>query len=131
MNRELFDQYKLGIPEIDDEHWAIFTLMQTILSQVATTDYVGIQESLNQFLSDVQAHSDSEIELMRSMNFPFIDTHIVEHKLLLHSIERAIEHAAQSSHTNLTSAAEQLFMAHIVQYDALYAEYAAHITHAG
>ena len=124
MTPELFNKYRLGIPTIDDHHWTIFVLMDKILLQAAT-DPNKVHASLVELLRELTSHSDDEIQLMRDMNFPFIDTHIVEHTLLAHCVERAIENALNLDHSDITTNAEQVFIDHIVQYDALYAEYAA------
>jgi len=122
-----FDTLKLGIEEIDTEHWEMFNILDVVLEKVRHNDYDGVNNALDTMLHDFTNHADREILIMQNMNFPFIGTHIVAHSILLAMLEREIKNALRSDYQNLTDGVESILIDHILQYDVLYAEYAKHI----
>ncbi len=119
-----FEQYKLGIPEIDNDHWLKFKTVEKVLLEVDNKDYRSINSSLDYLMQEFTKHINDEIQLMRKMNFPFIETHIVGHSLLLHALEKEIINAKLGDYSNLNADIDQLLINHIEQYDRLYADYA-------
>ena len=119
-----FEQYKLGIPEIDNDYWLMFKTVEKVLLEVDNKDYRSINSSLDYLMQEFTKHINDEIQLMRKMNFPFIETHIVEHSLLLHALEKEIVNAKLGDYSNLNADIDQLLINHIEQYDRLYADYA-------
>lgn len=50
MNKENFRHYTLGIPEIDDEHWQLFDLLNSIRGAIAVSDKVTAKNLVDEFL---------------------------------------------------------------------------------
>lgn len=123
-----FESLRLGINEIDAEHWEMFAVLGRVLQNVQLNDYTGVNSALETLSSEFNSHAEKEISIMREMNFPFIETHIVAHSILFSMLEREIKNALMSNYQNLTSSVEHILIDHIMQYDVLYAEYAKHIT---
>ena len=124
MTLSQFEKYRLGIPEIDEDHWAMFKMVERVLGNVKNKEYVLINESLAELMKDFRKHINDEIQLMAEMKFPFIETHIVEHSLLLYALEKEIVNAKFGDYLNLNADVEHLLINHIEQYDRLYADYA-------
>jgi len=106
----------------------MFNLIEQVLIRVGSYDYQGVNATLACLLEQLRKHSEIEIEYMTKMNFPFIGTHIVEHRLVMLAIEREMVNSACSNYVNLTAGIEKILIHHIEQYDSLYAAYAKHIT---
>jgi len=128
MTPEKFTSYKLHIPLVDDQHWRMFVMMQDAMSQVRDKKFTDVAETLDALMVDLVHHASDEIRLMKDMGYPFIETHITEHGLLISGMNQVIKNASEGKYENLTTDLEKIVIDHIVQYDALYAMYAKHMT---
>ncbi len=77
----------IGIPEIDNEHIAIFKLSRALRAKVDSHKPENeIIESFREMISAVQIHFDNEEKLLVPYSLPKMKEHIAEHKRLLETL---------------------------------------------
>lgn len=124
MSPEKFNNYKLGIPEIDSEHWEIVSAMNDIYLEVQSKSKDKVVSMLEEFDAKIKVHFDNEIKIMTEMNFPFIQTHIDEHDALVSLLKKLTDEVRKDRFGNLTESMERIVTNHIIHYDMLYVSYA-------
>lgn len=127
MTPDKFNDFKVGIPEIDKEHWEIFTSMNEIFDAIDRKDYDRAAGLLASFETQTQAHFGNEIKVMEEMGFPFIQTHKNEHGELLATFRDLAANIKKGKVDIVTGAMERIVTMHVIHYDMLYASYAKNL----
>ncbi len=74
------EEFHLDIEEIDESHKRLFSKVNELISAFISRDREAIRETLAYLSSHhVESESDEE-DLMRRHNYPFLDSHLQEHK---------------------------------------------------
>lgn len=94
ISKEVFQHYTLGIEAIDDEHWAILSLIDKICS--LSKDEAEI--SMNKIITLWNEHSNNVEIFLKEIEFPYIEYHMQEHKTIANKLEKLKE---RISDTNL------------------------------
>ena len=83
MTPERFKHYTLGIPELDNDHWELFEILNklSIAKKNCNSDYSSILK--NKFVKLFNLHTNREIELAIKWRFPFTEYHDSSHPTLI------------------------------------------------
>jgi len=114
----------MAIAEIDDEHVSIINTVNVLLHEFETQqDSIA---TLSKLVSMFDRHFKNEVRYMKQLKFPFIDTHKVEHSLLMIKAIALLDNVKNKKATAddaVTFAQDTI--SHIEFYDVLYAKYAS------
>lgn len=114
----------MGISDIDAEHVSLINAVNVILHEFETQK--NSVSSLTRIISMFEEHFSNEVWYMKKLAFPFIDTHKVEHGLLMLKAIALLNKARKDQVTanDVVTFAKDT-VSHIEYYDVLYARYAA------
>ena len=126
MNREAFSHYKIGILEIDDQHWHLIEMIDNIKYNNKTCrtkdDYVRLIEEIR---NSILFHFEYEERLMKGIKFPFFCFHQQEHARLVDLLCNMIVELKCSSlkadlnfHIKLVQTLQTVIVEHIDHYDS-------------
>jgi hemerythrin len=74
------DEFQIGIKEIDESHKELFGKVNELISIMEKQDGQAIREAFA-YLASHHAESESaEEDLMRTIGYPFLESHLLEHK---------------------------------------------------
>ena len=80
MTRDSFKHYILGIPEMDDQHWELFEILNSIEYAVQSGASIeNIRVYLDDFFNKLSEHCADEEKLMQSCNYPYYEHHKATH----------------------------------------------------
>ncbi len=68
-----------GNPDIDGIHKLIIELLEEIVSSIKNKSLDSIYSKLNNLLLVASKHFKEEEQLMRDINYPFIESHLAAH----------------------------------------------------
>lgn len=72
--------YSVGVPELDNQHKKIFTLLNTLIDiGEDSLSSEEISEALNEMTQYAYIHFDSEEKYMATIGFPDLKSHELEH----------------------------------------------------
>jgi len=74
------EEFHLDIEEIDESHKRLFSKVNELISALASRDSHAIRETLAYLASHHMESESDEENLMRRHNYPFLDSHLQEHK---------------------------------------------------
>lgn len=78
------DLYRLGIPQIDDDHERLVALLEGVLDAVVAGDAAAVVTArLDVFAAAAEAHFVREEDLLDRANYPDLAAHRAEHDRLL------------------------------------------------
>jgi hemerythrin len=83
-----FKHYSFGIPELDEMHLEIFSLVY--LGKYIKSEPLN-RELLNTVKKLWDTHTAEEAQLMKRIGFPYINHHLIEHDKLSLEIETRIK----------------------------------------
>lgn len=111
------DRYGLGDAEIDAQHQTLFALVNELLSATEKSHLTGAVANLLKHTRDHFAHEEM---VMRSTNYPGLQTHVEQHNTLLSKLGNASELIANYSLTmaNLESFLSAWLLNHMETLDA-------------
>ncbi len=73
-------EFQIGIEEIDKSHRRLFDKINDFIAATSKGDHSGIFEVLTFLASHAQTYFKTEEELMRRNEYPFLESHLQEHK---------------------------------------------------
>lgn len=79
----------LGIPELDDDHWYLISLMEKLNKPDIDQNKLAAE-----FRAAFIQHCDREEKIMLAIGYPYIEYHRAEHKKLAHQIDLCIKRIA-------------------------------------
>lgn len=124
MRKDSFEVYRLHIPEIDDEHQAIFDLINRIEDLLKSeASHEKIRPLSMELFDFTRKHIVHEEAMMEKIGFPFVLYHKQEHVRILHEIERLEKVVQTNLHEYMTSTFNTMFASHIDHYDFQYKEF--------
>lgn len=85
--REKYQVYRIGIDEIDEEHFAMLALAETAAEEHDRETLLAIFDKLIEALN---AHIEHEDVLMRECNFPFYAYHTRLHNELREKVREGV-----------------------------------------
>lgn len=78
------DLYRLGIPQVDDDHERLVALLEGVLEAIAAGDPAEVVSArLDVFIAEAEAHFAREEDLLDRANYLGLAAHRVEHDRLL------------------------------------------------
>lgn len=87
---EMKDEYKVGIPEIDDQHTKLFAIGERaynlLKDEYALDKYDRIMEIIDELRNYTAIHFKYEEEYMKSINYKGLFTQKVEHDAFIKKI---------------------------------------------
>jgi hemerythrin len=114
-NTEQFSHYLIGLPNVDEEHFILSTLLCKFKVAVINCDLTTANRYKEEFLHLLSIHLASEEQMMVNKKFPYIDNHIMAHKMLQTKFER-IPLSKRAQYSNL--AVEDEFLFHVEWLDS-------------
>lgn len=77
MKIESFKHYRLGLEEIDKQHWELFEILNKMTISLPDSEIVELASTLNKLWFE---HNITEESLMEEINFPYINAHKSSHE---------------------------------------------------
>lgn len=118
VSEESFRHYKLGHEHIDATHWHLIELMNSAivyLKNKQTEEVIAVVKSLRDAL--VQ-HIAEEEQFMKSIQFPYFESHHAEHDRILDKLDEIPNMLATNRLTeHVVERFEMIIMTHIDHYD--------------
>jgi hemerythrin len=91
------EEFQVGIEEIDSPHKRLFGKVNEFISTLANQERQAIREAFADFTSHHIESESEEVELMRRYNYPFLDTHLQEHKRFIDNLAALREEADEGT----------------------------------
>lgn len=122
MSIEAFRHYRTGISEIDDQHFAIFTLLNDINAAIKNRDKNSAQTLFDKFKIDLNIHCKYEENLMLKSNYKYYETHKRYHP---ESTEQLLTHITKNRDILYLDTNKMMILLrdHIDYADLQFAEY--------
>ena len=79
-NLEWRSEFQIGIEEIDEPHRQLFDKINDFIASTKKGDHSEIFEVFNFLAIHTQSYFKTEEELMRRYDYPFLESHLQEHK---------------------------------------------------
>jgi hemerythrin len=81
------EDYRLGIPGVDQEHRTFFGLLHDIEQCLAMGDDPGARMALGAMRSYAEQHFGHEEEFLEAVGYPDLTAHRAEHATFLHDVK--------------------------------------------
>lgn len=125
------NKYSLGVETIDVQHQALFKvgekLAKLVTSKRKSDNFSDIMLAISELLSYTNEHFDSEEKYMRSIHYPKLEEHKIQHKKMIDYISKIdIGSIHLTQHKTLESLVDFLsnwIGNHIMETDQQLAEY--------
>ncbi len=125
------DELVVGLQEIDDEHKELFSLFQSLSSDISEDKDIKIVESAVAYLDEyTQGHFEKEERYMKDFKYPDRQEleHKKEHKKFIKDFSRLKTHLRKKGDTSLWSMkleefVRDWFVSHIQETDKKLAEF--------
>ena len=117
------DNYSVGRTDIDDQHKGLFSLVKVLNnSNLSAQD---IKQSIMMLFKYTREHFTAEEEMMRSFNFPGLDSHIVQHEKLIDKLSSVSQNDFEQigDRENFVEFANDWLIDHILYWDMQYIKY--------
>lgn len=123
MSVERFKHYKLGIPEIDKEHFELFELLNAVEVAIINGDYKSAKEHFDDFFIKLDIHGINEEEMMNLIEYPFMKIHVSQHpESTMQMLKYRNKREDEMKFLTVTKI-ESLFADHIDKDDSQYVPY--------
>ena len=109
-----FQEYAVGIDEIDRQHRELIGELSALARQVGRDD-TGLDLGLLRLTELLHRHADTEENLMRRYQYPFAENHLNEHRIHARSVAALCEDLRRGEQ----SSTQLLFQVHLVLSDWL------------
>ncbi len=86
---EWFGTFELGVPEIDDDHKRLLSVMRDIQSSAEQGSTDECEQNLGKLLDEIRAHFGREEEFLRKLGYDGVQDHIAYHAELYSRAEAA------------------------------------------
>ena len=87
------DEFQIGIEEIDRSHERLFDKINEFIAGARKEDYSRIIEILTFLKNHTQIYFKTEEDLMRRHDYPFLESHLQEHKRFIENVVALIKEA--------------------------------------
>ncbi len=91
------EEFQIGIEEVDAAHKQLFGKVNELISHLATQNFDAAREAFAYLASHHVESEGKEEELMRRYNYPFLDSHLQEHKRFIDNFMALKEEADEGS----------------------------------
>ena len=128
MQQEQFDRYRLGIPELDNDHWDLLSMLGDIDNLV--TNYKAnravIGGMLTKILEYLRLHCMNEESYMFDIKYPRLVAHMKAHAGILKEMSGVVDsyERNQIEDSVVMKKLALIFMDHIDIHDMQIAQYA-------
>jgi hemerythrin len=96
------DELVVGLKEIDDEHQELFSLFQSLSSDISADKDMPIIESAVAYLDDyTKGHFEREERYMKDLKYPAQQEHKKEHKKFAKDFTRLKTHLRKNGNASL------------------------------
>lgn len=120
-----FEQCRLGIDVIDDEHFRLLDELHSLIDLVRNDE--PYETAVSQLKIHLRDHFSHENRLMAEMNFPHLQTHLRDHEKLLQLVDKfAAQVRIGTSLAYATMVVENIFADHITNFDSQYVTFLKH-----
>jgi hemerythrin-like metal-binding protein len=121
MSPEIFNHYRIGLPDVDDGHWAIITRLNNAI-KVAESDRKFANIMVREAIELIQADLKAEERIMEGYSYPYLTAHRQSHKELLDKLQEASNQMEAGfrymSPVYIIGKWQRSFLDHIDQHDA-------------
>ena len=106
----------------DKEHWELFQLIDELI--VLLKDKLPHEDAVLTLKSAMHDHFDEEIIYMRTLSFPYVESHILDHNRLLVKLDKFVDDSLRgSAYVHSIVSFEEVFISHIDHFDRQYANF--------
>lgn len=117
---EFVEGFLTGIKEIDEQHKKLFYYLNNLHEINKLRAYTDIRKRLEIFLEYLNLHLETEENLMKKMNIPNFEDHILEHQKLRNKINEYLTIYSSSNYTlvnEICNLLKNFYKEHIIYYD--------------
>lgn len=118
---EWTEDLSLGVKEIDDQHKKLFGIMNEVMAAIeSSSGELEISQVLERLVDYCNYHFAAEEELMRSIEYPGYDEHVLTHNSLRDTITGFAKKHEQDTSVSLDELGTVLsfwFVSHIMEGD--------------
>ena len=106
---EWFDTFELGVPEIDDDHKHLLSIMRDVQSSAEQGKSDLCARNLGKLLNDTKAHFGREEEFLRKLGYDGVQGHVAYHGEL-YSRAKAVKSSCENrvSREDLADCCEEM-----------------------
>ena len=125
MNLARFQHYKIGVLEIDNEHWEICEMLNEAFALAKAGNFEGLVGLVERINEKLKARFDSEDRAMEKSGYPWLKALQDDHKKLITSIDSFLLKTRDTRYasTFFASDLEKLLLDHIDYQDRQYEEF--------
>jgi len=126
------EEYSLAIPAIDLQHKRIFDCIKTIAGGSTKDDGLLAEFAVVKLLGLLQEHFALEESMMRTLSYPELDRHILEHREFqadVHEIAQKHLRTKQKISREAIKSAQRWMRDHILTSDKHYFDFFASAAH--
>lgn len=126
-NIQWIPEYSVGNKEMDEQHKALFTMINEFFHQDNKEAVVNVFQSLTTY---VDLHFKAEENLLRQINYPKTAEHIIKHNELtdkFHLLEQKLDNYNIDLHHKISTFLYNWLTSHILKADMDYKSYALSI----
>ncbi len=121
------EEFQIGIERIDASHKLLFDKINGFISASITGDSLAIREILSYLANHYMEIESEEKGLMRRYNYPFLDSHLQEHKRFIENF-MALKEEADAGNCDLSHLS---FLTQLLLFDWFTGHIAKSDRHAG
>lgn len=115
-------QCRLGVDDIDDEHFRLLEELHDLIDLVRSGE--PYEEAVNNLKQNLRTHFEREDELMTRMRYPYIAAHLRDHNNLLDLVDKfSSQVRIGTSLAYSTMVVENIFADHIINFDSQYVDF--------
>ena len=74
------EDYIIGIKSVDDQHKTLICLINALEKKKWTNDKAYMKKVINTLIEYTKLHFSDEEKIMKKMDYPKLDIHIIQHK---------------------------------------------------
>ncbi|MBL8025628.1 MAG: hemerythrin family protein [Fibrobacteres bacterium] len=120
------ERFSVGYRPIDEQHQKLLSLLKSAIEAVSTNENrehtIAIFKELDEY---IQLHFQYKEAIMRTLDFPALGEHIIDHRNLAGRTSALINDFIQNraNHTTLVDFLREWWISHILVKDISYSEY--------
>jgi hemerythrin-like metal-binding protein len=124
MEKDAFKHYRIGVTDIDDEHFHVVQLVNKIKTCLKNGTEDVLLDTARLLCTTIARHMEHEEQLMDEINFPFVIHHKGVHKEIIAILEAKLAQL-HTPHNFLFFAefVERMMLAHFDNMDLQFAPY--------
>jgi hemerythrin-like metal-binding protein len=129
MNEREFEHYKMDILGMDESHWGLFQVLNSIAFTLTSLEMHELASKLNQMWDD---HHLEEEALMDDLGYPYTTTHKKAHILItrqFHEFKSRLDNDHKYTNNYFKRDVEDLLRDHIDYMDSQYAAWAKKVNY--